>query len=76
MNVDTLFASDPAVEFLRTYREWRYVYGLHDPCIDELKAAIVVESAREALTLEQRDRLECLVRLIDREQRQAMEQAA
>jgi hypothetical protein len=76
MNVESLFSSDLASEYLRTYREWRYVYGLDDPCIDELKAAIVAECAREALTLEQRDRLECLVRLIDREQRQAMEQAA
>jgi hypothetical protein len=76
MNIEALLTSDVACEYLRTYREWRYVYGLHDPCIDELKAAIVAECARETLTLEQRDRLECLVRLIDREQRQALEQAA
>jgi hypothetical protein len=70
------FAPDPAAVYLRIYREWRYVYGLRDPCIDEIKAAIVVESESDALSIEQKDRLDVLLCLIEREQAQQWECAA
>ena len=73
MNIEALFASDLASEYLRTYREWRYVYGLHDPCIEELKAAILADSDRGALAIDQKDRLEILLRLIEHEQASHLE---
>ena len=76
MNIEALFAPDLAFEYLRTYREWRYVYGLGDPCIEELKAAILADSERSALAIDQRDRLEILLRLIEHEQASQLELAS
>jgi len=68
MSVDFFSTSDPAAEYLRVYREWRDDYGLGDPCIQELQAAILVEIDCESHGVAQRDRLEMLLRLIEREQ--------
>jgi len=73
---EALLAADPAAEYLRTYREWRDLYGLGDPCIEELKAAISLDSERDSHTIPQRDRLEMLVLLIEREQARHWEFAA
>jgi hypothetical protein len=63
-----LAGDDAASEYLRTYHEWRDIYGMQDPCIDELRLAILAESERDSLSVQQRDRLEWLVRMIRREQ--------
>ncbi len=76
MHIEALQSCDPAYDYLRTYREWHLVYGLNDPCIDELRAAILVDSERDTLPIEQRDRLERLARLIRREQELLVERAA
>jgi hypothetical protein len=76
MTAEVWLERDPAAAYLRTYREWLYIYGIDDPCIDELKAAIAVECARETHSIAQRDRLEILLRLIERDQRSEMECAA
>jgi hypothetical protein len=73
MGTQALLSRDPANDYLQTYREWRYAYGLNDPCIDELRAAILVESERDALPITVRDRLETLACLIKREQGSSME---
>jgi hypothetical protein len=60
--------TDPVAEFLETYGEWRYVYGINDPRISELKTAIVAHSGSRSLTSDQVIKLQSLVRLIEHEQ--------
>jgi hypothetical protein len=63
-----LTGDDAAAAYLRTYHEWRDIYGLQDSCIDELRLAIMAEGERDSLSVQQRDRLEWLARMIRREQ--------
>jgi hypothetical protein len=59
---------DPIAEYLQAYRDMRYEHGINSPFIDELKAAILFESECTSLPLDQRIRLNCLVRAIEHEQ--------
>ena len=68
--------ANPVAEFLGTYRDWRYDYGINDPCINELKAAIIAESERESVTPDQRIKLQSLARLIEHEQAALLVRAA
>jgi hypothetical protein len=70
--IDILVGGDAASEYLRTYHEWRTTYGLQDSCINELRLAILAESDRDSLSVQQRDRLEWLARMIRREQDSAI----
>jgi len=63
-----LTGDDTAAEYLRTYHEWRVIYGPKDSCINELRLAILVESERDSPSVKQRDRLEWLARMIRCEQ--------
>ncbi len=76
MHSEALAISNPVAEFLETYRDWRYEYGINDPCINELKAAILVESERESVTPDQRTKLRSLARLIEHEQAALLVRAA
>jgi hypothetical protein len=76
MHTQALLVSNPVAEFLETYRDWRYDYGINDPCINELKAAILAESERESLTTDQRVKLQSLARLIEHEQAALLVRAA
>lgn len=71
-----LSRNDPASEYLRTYAEWRMRYGLQDPCMDELVAAIRAESEQRHASAGDRDRLRQLAFLIEGEVQAAMERAA
>lgn len=71
------FPSEEIVsEYWRTYYEWRGAYGLLDNCMNELLAAILVESEQQSLTEIQRDKLRALVQLIETERQALIEQAA
>ncbi len=54
----------------------RYAYGINSPCIAELKAAIAFESESDSLPLDQRIRLQCLVRAIEHERAGLLVRAA
>lgn len=68
MTVASMIHSDPIIEYLQIYQEMRYAYGINSPCIAEFKAAIAFESESDLLPLDQRIRLQCLVRAIGHEQ--------
>jgi hypothetical protein len=72
----TLPNINPVAEFLDTYRDWRYDYGINDPCINELKAAIMAVSERESLEPDQKIKLQSLARLIEHEQAALLVRAA
>jgi hypothetical protein len=67
---------DLIAEYLQTFFEWRARYGLADACMDELRAAMLVDSERESLTQGQRRRLRLLAQLIEDEHRRALDCAA
>ena len=67
---------DLIAEYTQTFFEWRTRYGLADACMDELRAAMLVDSERESLTQEQRRRLLLLAQLIEDEHRRALDYAA
>lgn len=67
---------DVLAEYIQTFFEWRARYGLADDCMDELRAAVLVESERESLTGEQRRRLRLLAQLIEDERRRSVDRAA
>ena len=58
----------PVIEYLELYREMRCEHGINSPYIAELKSAIAFESECSSLPLDQRIRLQCLVRTIEHEQ--------
>ena len=70
--IDVPLTDDTAAEYLRTYHEWRAIYGLQDSCINELRLAILAESERDTFSIQQQDRLEWLARMIRREQDSAI----
>jgi len=61
---------------MRTFVEWRTTYGIADPCMDELRAAVLAECEKPATTPEQQSRLRALAELIRAEQRRCEEHAA
>lgn len=67
---------DVIAEYMQTFFEWRARYGLADDCMDELRAAVLVDSERESLTEEQRRRLRLLAQLIEDERRRVLHHAA
>jgi hypothetical protein len=67
---------DIANEYWRTYYEWCNAYGLLDNCMDELRAATLVESERASLTHTQRERLRKLAQLIETERQLLLDKAA
>lgn len=67
---------DVIAEYMQTFFEWRARYGLADDCMEELRAAVLVDSERESLSADQRRRLRLLARLIEDERRRALDCAA
>ena len=67
---------DLIAEYMQTFFEWRARYGFTNDCMDELRAAVLVDSERESLTNEQRRRLRLLAQLIEDERRRALDCAA
>ena len=76
MTANDIPALDPVLEYLQAYRALRYEQGINSPCIGELKAAIQFDSERSSLPLDQRIRLQCLVRAIEHEQSGLLVRAA
>jgi hypothetical protein len=68
--------SDQFVEYLQIYREMRNAHGINNPCIAELKAAIAFECVSDEIPLDQRIRLQCLVRTIELQQKGLLVRAA
>jgi hypothetical protein len=67
---------DLILEYMQTFFEWRARYGLADSCMNELQAAVLVDSERESITPEQRRKLRLLAQLIEDEHRRALDCAA
>jgi hypothetical protein len=59
---------DVVSEYLQMFREWRYERGINDPSISELKAKIATESECNTLPLDQKTRLQCLLKNIEHAQ--------
>ena len=69
-------SADQVMEYLRLYREMRDAHGINYPCVAELKAAIAFESESSSVPLDQRIRLQCLLRTIAHEQKGSLVRAA
>jgi hypothetical protein len=54
----------------------RNAHGINNPCIAELKAAIAFECVSDEIPLDQRIRLQCLVRTIELQQKGLLVRAA
>lgn len=67
---------DVIAEYLQTFFEWRARYGLADDCMEELRAAVLVDSEKETLSEDQRRRLRVLAQLIEDERRRVLDFAA
>lgn len=63
-------------EYVRTFLEWRIQYGIDDPCMDELRAAVLAESENPSLTIESRSRLIAFADLIQPERQRSVDHAA
>jgi hypothetical protein len=59
---------DPVAEYVRAFLEWRLQYGMEDPCMQELHAAVLAEREKLTLTDVQRAQLLALADRIVREQ--------
>ncbi|HTE40899.1 MAG TPA: hypothetical protein VK629_08710 [Steroidobacteraceae bacterium] len=59
---------DVVTEYLQLFSEWRYERGINDPSIGELKATIASESERNSLSVDQKTRLQCLIKNIEHAQ--------
>jgi len=76
MQNPTSTREDLIAEYMQTFFEWRARYGLADDCMEELRAAVLVDSERDSLTNEQRRRLQLLAQLIEDERRRVLDCAA
>jgi hypothetical protein len=68
--------ADLVNEYVDTYMEWSSTYGIADGCMEELMAALRVESERATLQQQVRDALTDLARTIETERSLALQQAA
>lgn len=60
-------AADVVASYWQTYYDWRNQYGVTDTCMEELRAAILVELDSGALNTEQRFRLQAIAALIQQD---------
>lgn len=67
---------DLLTEYVETYVEWSTAYGITDACMEELMAALRVESERPTLEPRVRSALTDLASAIEEERLSAMQQAA
>jgi hypothetical protein len=67
---------DIVARYVQTFYEWRAAYGLMDECMEELRAAALVESDNPELTARQRTDLLALAGRIEEQRRSVLDCAA